>query len=771
MSVTCNNCGAAVQIEPSLIAQQLVNNNATTNNNNDDPLIPYVKAQIDDLTAQNSSLVAENDSLSSKLVESTEGRMDLDQQLTITQMELQTAQKEIKSLQASQKHYEQLLAMISSGQLIEKKDVQPVIENLAYESQRRSQIESSKLKLESELEDLSKSLFEEANRMVNEERQATYMAGKKIEVLERQLDEVLDLCKSERDQLVELKVRMEKLSEEKDTVQRERDAFEFTLVQFQQQQHHQQQQHFQHAQLLTSTHHMSNSAAIRRGMSSTSTSTVGGGSGGSGGGSGGNSTPPGLNIEIMAGSRKHVQQVLQYDTRQHRSSASSVKSKTDSCYFSDGDHPGSHLPSDPNEDKIPSLGFHLWDPSFIEFKTYMESLFGTAAGTGAGGKADNSSKTLHTPSPSVASSGLTSMYSFNLMMTKTTPPAAPAANAVIPINTLLSNCKLLKKMSAEDVEATLRFEPGNLLSWTQRKRLMTAVTDNTLVVEAVPMNPNHNHHHHSAPSPVSVVASSQLLSPGVTPTTTNNTASGSTTAASRPNCALCGHCINTPLSYQYRLTDTANESRTICPYCRTRLTSVCTFYSVLRMISKRIISSTTTPEKLYLDFLRIRLSMFMARCGVGIVTGDEVKPKRESAVNLVGAGVNSTAANANATRNQVLMSAAAAVAAAHAHAGVNGLLPPRALESSALSSPTTPIAVQIPRVPVPVPAPAPASTITTTNIVPVQASMLQHNHNHNHSPKDQLSPSLRETDVIHEEEGDDSYLTASPVQEAVIVRP
>ncbi|KAF9098143.1 rab guanine nucleotide exchange factor S2 [Mortierella sp. AD031] len=729
MSVTCNNCGAAVQIEPSLIAQQLVNNNATTNNNNDDPLIPYVKAQIDDLTAQNSSLVAENDSLSSKLVESTEGRMDLDQQLTITQMELQTAQKEIKSLQASQKHYEQLLAMISSGQLIEKKDVQPVIENLAYESQRRSQIESSKLKLESELEDLSKSLFEEANRMVNEERQATYMAGKKIEVLERQLDEVLDLCKSERDQLVELKVRMEKLSEEKDTVQRERDAFEFTLVQFQQQQHHQQQQHFQHAQLLTSTHHMSNSAAIRRGMSSTSTSTVGGGSGGSGGGSGGNSTPPGLNIEITAGSRKHVQQVLQYDTHQHRSSASS-------------------------------------------FKTYMESLFGTAAGTGAGGKADNSSKTLHTPSPSVASSGLSSMYSFNLMMTKTTPPAAPAANAVIPINTLLSNCKLLKKMSAEDVEATLRFEPGNLLSWTQRKRLMTAVTDNTLVVEAVPMNPNHNHHHHSAPSPVSVVASSQLLSPGVTPsTTTNNTTSGSTTAASRPNCALCGHCINTPLSYQYRLTDTANESRTICPYCRTRLTSVCTFYSVLRMISKRIISSTTTPEKLYLDFLRIRLSMFMARCGVGIVTGDEVKPKRESAVNLVGAGVNSTAANANATRNQVLMSAAAAVAAAHAHAGVNGLLPPRALESSALSSPTTPIAVQIPRVPVPVPAPAPASTITTTNIVPVQASMLQHNHNHNHSPKDQLSPSLRETDVIHEEEGDDSYLTASPVQEAVIVRP
>ncbi|KAF9121035.1 rab guanine nucleotide exchange factor S2 [Mortierella sp. 14UC] len=751
MSATCNNCGAAVQIDnTTTLTTESAFNQHPHQLTPDDPLIPYVKAQIEDLTTQNSNLVAENDSLSSKLVESTEGRMDLDQQLTITQMELQGAQKEIKVLQASQKHYEQLLAMISSGQLIEKKDVQPVIENLAYESQRRSQIESSKLKLESELEDLSKSLFEEANRMVNVERQATFMAGKKIEALERQLDEVLDLCKSERDQLVELKGRMEKLSEDKDTTQRERDAFEFALVQLQQQ----QQQQFQHAQMLnSSSQHMSNSAAFRRGMSSTSnSSTVVGGSGSA---SGGNNTPPGLNIEVAStGSRK--QQVLQYDGRQHRSSASSVKSKADSCYFSDGDHPGSHLPSDPNEDKVPSLGFHLWDPSFIEFKTFMESLLGTGAG---GAKVSSDNKSLHTPNPSIASSGITSMYSFNLMMAKaTTPTPPPAANAVIPINTLLSNCKLLKKMSAEDVEATLRFEPGNLLSWTQRKRLMTAVTDNTLVVEAVPMNSNH-HHHHSAPSPVAVDTSGQLLAPGGATTIPAPTA-----AISRPNCALCGHSITTPLSYQYRLTDTANESRTICPYCRTRLTSVCTFYSVLRMISKRIISSTTTPEKLYLDFLRIRLGMFLARCGVGIVTGEEVKPKRESA---------SMNAAAVAGRNQVLMSAAAAVAAAHAHATANGHagLPPRAPDTS-LNTALLPV-------PVSVSSPtAEVSTVTTTKIIAAQASILLHpspspkSQSQAQSPQSLTAPSLRETAaVIHEEETDekDSFLTATPAQDAIIM--
>ncbi|KAF9561563.1 rab guanine nucleotide exchange factor S2 [Mortierella alpina] len=671
MSATCNNCGAAVQLESSLNHQQLQLQN--------DPLIPFVKAQIDELTAQNSSLVAENDSLSTKLVESTEGRMDLDQQLNITQMELKAAQNEIEALKENQKNYEQLLSMISSGQLIEKKDVQPVIENLAYESQRRSQVETSKMKLESELEDLSRSLFEEANRMVNEERQATFLAGKKIEGLERQLDEVLDLCKSERDQLVELKLRMEKLSEEKDAVQRERDAFEFAFLQ--QQQLNQQQYH---NQMLNSgapaamQHHMSTTAVARRGMPITISGPP-------------NPTSPGLNIDAGAGSRKHVQQILQYDGRQHRSSASSEKSKTDSCYFSDGDRPMSHLLNDPNEDRIPSLGFHLWDPCFIEFKTYIEGIFGTAAKTSS--VSDTAQKTgHHSATPSIASSGITSMYSFSIM-TKSSVTVTPAANAVIPINTLISNCRLLKKMSAEDVEATLRFEPGNLLSWTQRKRLMTAVTDNTLVVEAVPMS-----NKEQSSSPVASVHPQQLLAPS------NASQTGSPPATARPSCALCGHTINTPLSYQYRLTDTANESRTICPYCRTRLTTVCNFYSVLRMISKRIISSSTTPEKLYLDFLRIRLSMFMARCGVGIVTGEEAKPRRDS------------------TRSQVTIGQPSAT-----HA-----LPPRAPDTTRVNNTvSTPVAAsqavdssaggesKSPRNSIPLPA-----TITTTKITPAQATLI-----------------------------------------------
>ncbi|KAG0365621.1 hypothetical protein BC939DRAFT_470664 [Gamsiella multidivaricata] len=600
MSVTCTNCGAAVQLTASSLNHQQQHN---------DPLIPFVKAQIDDLTAQNSSLVAENDSLANKLVESTEGRMDLDQQLNIAQMELQAVQSELKTLRENQKHYDQLLSMIQSGQLIEKKDVQPVIENLAYESQRRSQIETSKMKLESELEDLSRSLFEEANRMVNEERQATYLAGKKVEGLERQLDEVLDLCKSERDQLVELKLRMGKLSDENDMIQRERDAIEFAFIQLQQQM--QQQQQYHHSPMVMH-HHMSATAAARRGMpvNIASSPTITGAS-------------LSLNVEAAAGSRKHVQQILQYDARQHRSSASSVRSKTDSCYFSDEDHPGSHLLNDPIEDRIPILGFHLWDPSFIEFKTYVEGIFDAGASTGtstkSGTASDMGSKTnQQSTAPSTTSSALTSMYSFNIMA-KT--PAAPTANVMIPISSLLSNCRLLKKISSEDVEATLRFEPGNLLSWTQRKRLMAAVTENTLVVEAVPMSSglgfkDQTHSPVAATHPQNQQRGSSIAQPSVT--------------TSKPTCALCGISITTPLYYQYRLTDSSTESKTICPYCRTRLTSVCTFYSVLRMISKRIISSTTTPEKLYLDFLRIRLSMFLARCGVGIVTGEEAKQKRES---------------------------------------------------------------------------------------------------------------------------------------------
>ncbi|KAF9365059.1 rab guanine nucleotide exchange factor S2 [Mortierella sp. NVP85] len=607
MSVVCNNCGAAVQLSSSISHQQLHLPN--------DPLIPFVRSQIAELTAQKSSLVAENlslaaenERLNSKLIESTEGRMDLDQQLNIAQMELQATQKELETLRENQKDYERLLSMISSGQLIEKKDVEPMIENLVYESQRRSQIETSKMKLESELEDLSRSLFEEANRMVNEERQVTHQARKKIEGLERQLEEVQDLCKSERDQLVELKVRMTKLSDEKDIILRERDALEFALVQ----QQHQQHQFHLSSSPTSSIHHHIATTATRRGMHSTSSSLTG--------------STLGPNMDSTIGARKHVPHIIQYEARPHRSSASSVKSKTDSCFFSDEDHPESHLPNDPHEDRVPTLGFHLWDPSFIEFKTYIESVFG------ASGKPNADSDMAPRPSQSSATSsmtsaGITSIYSFNIM-NKPAPTAAPASNAVIPISSLLSNCRLLKKMLAEDVEATLRFEPGNLLSWAQRKRLMAAVTENTLVIEVVNVSSKDQ-----SPSPV---ATAHSLSPSAT-------APVATATTAKPNCALCGHGINTPLYYQYRLMDTSNESRTICPYCRTRLTSVCNFYSVLRMISKRIISSTTTPEKLYLDFLRIRLSMFLARCGVGIVTGDEVvRPKRESTrSHLNGSGVQS----------------------------------------------------------------------------------------------------------------------------------
>ncbi|KAF9584770.1 rab guanine nucleotide exchange factor S2 [Lunasporangiospora selenospora] len=585
MSATCSNCGAAVQLPTSTSHQLQLPN---------DPLIPFVKAQIDSLTAQNSTLVAENDSLSSKLVESTEGRMELDQQLTVTQMELQASQSELQTLKENQKHYEQLLGMISSGQLIEKKDVQPVIENLAYESQRRSQIENSKLKLELELEDLSRSLFEEANRMVNEERQVNYLANKRIEGLEKQLDEVLDLCKSERDQLVELKVRMEKLSEEKDSIQRERDTLEFAFSQLQ------QQQIQQHSQLLSSAspammqHHISVSAAARRGIPGASLGSLSG--------------------PLEAGTRK--QQV------QYRSSASSIKSKTDSCYFSDGDHPGSHLLNDNNEDRIPTLGFHLWDPCFIEFKAYIEGVLGTPTKSGGTGQ-EASPKQSQPPTVSpVATSAISSMYSFGIIG-KSNPATTPTANSVVPINTLLSNCRLLKKMAAEDVDATLKFEPGNLLSWTQRKRLMNAVTENTLVVEAGPSTAVRDSQTSSPVSSNHLPDQKIAATPGIS--------NGPSTPA-KPSCALCGHGITTPLYYQYRLTDMATESKVICPYCRTRLTSVCTFYSVLRMISKRIISSSTTPEKLYLDFLRIRMGMFLARCGVGVITGDEAKPtKRESA--------------------------------------------------------------------------------------------------------------------------------------------
>lgn len=74
--------------------------------------------------------------------------------------------------------------------------------------------EQARFQVESELEDLSLRLFEQANKMVAEEKRARHVAEKKLSLLERELSTVYQELADERAQLDELRRRFEEDGEQ-----------------------------------------------------------------------------------------------------------------------------------------------------------------------------------------------------------------------------------------------------------------------------------------------------------------------------------------------------------------------------------------------------------------------------------------------------------------------------------------------------------------------------------------------------------------------------
>ena len=88
--------------------------------------------------------------------------------------------------------YAQFLRLSSSQQAIEKPEIPPdsmpqlpLHEQLEQERIARREGEAKYASLQSELEDLTKSLFEEANKMVSQEKEARHKAEMRVSLLEK----------------------------------------------------------------------------------------------------------------------------------------------------------------------------------------------------------------------------------------------------------------------------------------------------------------------------------------------------------------------------------------------------------------------------------------------------------------------------------------------------------------------------------------------------------------------------------------------------------
>ncbi|KAM3432434.1 hypothetical protein NHJ13734_006863 [Beauveria thailandica] len=159
--------------------------------------------------------------LSTKLINAINHQTALDDTLSATRQELQTAYGRIRELQQQNETQREMMAgdvwIRKSTVESEKRIMKLKIDN---EVSKRLDTEAAKKKIEQELETLTTALFEEANKMVilakEESKDREDAAQRKNDLLKAQLQESQVLLENQQTQLAELKRVMETMSSHDD---------------------------------------------------------------------------------------------------------------------------------------------------------------------------------------------------------------------------------------------------------------------------------------------------------------------------------------------------------------------------------------------------------------------------------------------------------------------------------------------------------------------------------------------------------------------------
>ncbi|KAK4697910.1 Rab guanine nucleotide exchange factor SEC2, partial [Lecanoromycetidae sp. Uapishka_2] len=155
--------------------------------------------------------------LSNKLIHAINHQTDLDDTLNATRQELEAAQDRVRQLEPLVKEHKSL---VSNGILVRQETVDTELlrlrTSLADERRARVKVENEKKSIEQELETLTAALFEEANEMVSAARKDARKEREPLERRNEQLQAKLNdaelLLASHQEQLAELKVAMQDMS-------------------------------------------------------------------------------------------------------------------------------------------------------------------------------------------------------------------------------------------------------------------------------------------------------------------------------------------------------------------------------------------------------------------------------------------------------------------------------------------------------------------------------------------------------------------------------
>lgn len=178
-------------------------------------LISSLRDQIQDLFAQVSQL-------NSKLVKSYDRVSDLEDDLHVASANLRSSSVKISQLELERTQH---LSALNTGLLVEKSHVTTelnrLMEKATEEAAQRGQAESARIAIEKELDDLSASLFDQANGMVAEARFAKHLSERKVEDAERALksaEEAVQLMQVQMQSMQAEKEEMEKRSRKMEVV-------------------------------------------------------------------------------------------------------------------------------------------------------------------------------------------------------------------------------------------------------------------------------------------------------------------------------------------------------------------------------------------------------------------------------------------------------------------------------------------------------------------------------------------------------------------------
>lgn len=467
-------------------------------------------------TSRNGEAKDEMAVLSDKLIAAINHQQTLDDNLTQSRHELEAEKARASELEAKIKAYE---SRISSRDLISRetvdKDNEKLHGNIEESKKQNEALLQEKRSLQSEMETLSASLFEEANKMVASANEQRAMTEKKNQQLRDQIKDGEAVIASQIEQLAELKLLMQELG----------------------------------------TDHRKELIASPRQPSMTPASPI---------------APRDENLARLLEAMN-----LSPVTPEHPVIAPSpstqlvhlIKSqcRTDIPSYDDfknmvaNSNPRSHTPS------------HA--PSRAGSGSY-----GGLSGLGLGTLSQNNSS----PNLSIQQSSGSKLAASPGLPGSFSP--APDQKGPQP----LKDTRFFKRIMVEDIEPTLRLDLSPAISWLQRRSILAAVADSTLIVEPIP-------------------DASQKLYGRYT------------------SCSVCGENRKedqNPRTHAMRTREGEGANKwAVCKLCLEKVRAVGDIIGYIRMVRDGVvkIADLKDEEEAWEEIIRLRERLFWARMAGGVV--------------------------------------------------------------------------------------------------------------------------------------------------------